>query len=155
MAADRIAGQASALGIPLRTVALPQPCSNLEYAARLAPVWKQARDEGADTVIFGDLFLRDIRAWREQLLRDTGLTPIFPLWGMPTRQLAREMEKGGIEAIVCAVDESKLPPSTIGQPFDARFLDSLPAHVDPCGENGEFHTFVTNMPGFSCAVSFP
>ena len=98
-------------------------------------------------MIFGDLFLADIRAWREGLLAGTGLTPVFPLWGLRTAELARAIINGGIEAVVCA------PPPR--QPFDHAFLDSLPPDIDPCGENGEFHTFVTNMPGFSCAVSFP
>jgi len=103
-------------------------------------------------VIFGDLFLADIRAWRERLLVGTGLTPVFPLWGLPTGELARTMINGGIEAMICAAVVS---PPRAGQPFDHAFLDSLPPDIDPCGENGEFHTFVTNMPGFSCPVSFP
>ncbi len=105
-------------------------------------------------MIFGDLFLRDIRVWRERLLEGSGLMPLFPLWGMRTGELARAMVNGGLEATICAVDESKLPRELIGRPLDHAFLDSLPVGVDPCGENGEFHTFVTTMPGFSCAASF-
>jgi diphthamide synthase (EF-2-diphthine--ammonia ligase) len=135
-------------------VPLPQPCPNAEYAARLTPIWSRAREQSIDTVIFGDLFLSDIRAWREALLADTGLTPVFPLWGLATAPLAQAMLRGGLEATVCAVDESRLEPRWVGQAFDSRFLAALPPGVDPCGENGEFHTFVTRMPGFSCAASF-
>jgi uncharacterized protein (TIGR00290 family) len=150
-----IAAQAAALGISLWTVPLPQPCPNTEYAARLQSVWVRALSEGIETVVFGDLFLSDIRAWREQLLSDTGVKPVFPLWLEPTDVLAREMISGGLKASVCAVDRSRLPTALIGQSFDEAFLARLPAGVDPCGENGEFHTFVSNMPEFTrCAESF-
>ena len=147
---QRIAAQAGALGIPLWTVRLPQPCPNTEYAARLQPVWDKATAEGIDTVIFGDLFLADIRAWRENLLATTGLQPVFPLWLEPTAALAREMIAGGLRAVVCAASD----PALIGRDFNESLLASLPLSVDPCGENGEFHTFVQNMPGFRCPVSF-
>lgn len=150
-----IAAQSAALGIPLWTVPLPQPCSNTEYAARLQSVWVRALRDGIETIVFGDLFLSDIRAWREQFLSATGMTPLFPLWLEPTAALAREMIRGGLNASVCAVDESKLAPGWVGRQFDESFLADLPAGVDPCGENGEFHTFVSNMPGFArCAESF-
>jgi uncharacterized protein (TIGR00290 family) len=145
---SRIAAQAEALGIPLWTVLLPQPCSNVEYAARLEPIWSRAVSVGVDTVIFGDLFLADIREWREKLLADTKLTPLFPLWMQPTDELAREMIRGGLRAVVCAAGDSLL----IGREFDESLLGALPESVDPCGENGEFHTFVHDMPGFSCPV---
>lgn len=155
---ERISAQARALGIPLWTVPLPQPCSNAEYAARLAPVWQRAHQEDIPVAIFGDLFLADIRAWRESLLWPTGVKPVFPLWQEPTRELARAMLNGGLAATVCAVDETKLSPDLIGHAFDQAFLDSLPPDVDPCGENGEFHTFVTRVPGYPpcdppCAAS--
>jgi len=146
----RIAAQADSLGINLWTVQLPQPCPNIEYAARLQPVWSRAATEGIGNILFGDLFLADIRAWRENLLATTALQPVFPLWMQPSAALAREMIAGGLEAVVCAAGN----PNLIGRDFNESFLASLPPSVDPCGENGEFHTFVQNMPGFSCPVSF-
>ncbi len=148
-----VAAQAAALNLPLWVVALPQPCPNGEYAARLQPVWDRATREGIDAIVFGDLFLADIRKWREDLMAGTGLTPVFPLWWEPTRELAREMLSGGLRATVCAVNEGKLPASLTGHNFDSAFLDELPPDIDPCGENGEFHTFVTGMPGFDREIA--
>ena len=109
---------------------------------RLRPVWDRA-----EVVVFGDLFLADIRNFREELLSGTAATPVFPLWQQPTRELAREMLRGGLRATVCA------PPTLAGRSFDNAFLDALAPEVDPCGENGEFHTFVTGMPGFNREIS--
>jgi diphthamide synthase (EF-2-diphthine--ammonia ligase) len=152
-----IAAQAEALSLPLWSIPIPQPCSNMEYTARLQSAWELAARVGIEWVIFGDLFLRDIRAWREQLLSATALTPVFPLWMRPTRELAREMIHGGLNATVCAVDGTRLPATLVGKKFDEKFLSALPDGIDPCGENGEFHTFVRYIPGFSsmieCAVS--
>jgi uncharacterized protein (TIGR00290 family) len=142
-----IAAQAAALDLPLITVSLPQPCSNAEYAARLRPVWDRAAQEGIEAIVFGDLFLADIRNWREELLSGTAITPVFPLWQQPTRELAQEMLRGGLRATVCA------PATLAGRSFDSTFLEELPPDVDPCGENGEFHTFVTRMPGFNREIS--
>ncbi len=141
-----IEAQAQSLGLPLRVVRLPQPCSNAEYTRLLAPVWETA---DADTVVFGDLFLSDIREWRENLLATTRLTPAFPLWLEPTAELAREMIRGGLRARVCAAHD----PQLIGRDFDETFLAELPPHTDPCGENGEFHTFVRSMPGFAHEIT--
>jgi uncharacterized protein (TIGR00290 family) len=143
-----IAAQAEALALPLWTVGLPQPCPNAEYAARLRPIWDRAALEGIDTVIFGDLFLADIREWREQLLNTTGIRPVFPLWQEPTAELAREMIRGGLCASICAANDVAF----VGRSFDEAFLAGLPHGTDPCGENGEFHTFVRNMPGFAHEV---
>lgn len=137
-----IAAQAAALKLPLWTVSLPQPCPNSEYTERMQPVWDRAAREGIEAVVFGDLFLADIRKWREDLLSETAVKPVFPLWQQPTRELAHEMLRGGLRATVCA------PATLAGRSFDSAFLEELPAEVDPCGENGEFHTFVTFMPGF-------
>ena len=153
VAKEHIEAQAAALDLPLWTVPLPQPCSNSEYAARLRPIWERARAEAITTAIFGDLFLADIRAWREQLMASTGITPVFPLWSNDTRALAREMLAGGIDASICAVDTNVLSAELIGQSWSESFIRELPSSVDPCGENGEFHTFVWNMPGFSMAVA--
>ena len=144
----RIQAQAESLGIPVWTVRLPQPCPNTQYADRLQRVWARAAGEGIDTVIFGDLFLADVREWREKLLSATAMRPVFPLWMQPTGELARQMIAGGLRATVCASCETKL----VGRAFDKDFLASLPASFDPCGEKGEFHTFVHDMPGFRCPV---
>ena len=150
-----IAAQAAALGVPLWTVPLPQPCPNAGYAERLQPVWARALREGIETIVFGDLFLADIRAWREQLLSSTGMNALFPLWLEPTEQLARQMIRGGLKASVCAVDKARLARELVGRPFDEAFLAELPRGVDRCGENGEFHTFVNGMPGFArCVESY-
>jgi diphthamide synthase (EF-2-diphthine--ammonia ligase) len=103
-------------------------------------------------VVFGDLFLEDIRAYREDRLAPTGITPIFPLWGHATDGLARQMVASGVRALLTCVDPSKLDPSFAGRSFDETLLDDLPATVDPCGENGEFHTFVFDAPGFAAPI---
>lgn len=133
---DRVAAQAAALGLPLRRVPLPPACPNAEYVARVSAAMRP--DEA---VIFGDLFLQDIREFRERSFSAREL--LFPLWGRSTAVLAQEMICGGLTATVTAVDADKLPLSSVGAAFDRRFVAALPADVDPCGENGEFHTFVS------------
>jgi len=140
-----IRAQAAALGLPALEIPLPQPCPNREYAARVRAALSKA---AIDTLIFGDLYLADIRAFREELLAPTGIEPLFPLWGERTGLLAREMIAGGLEATVCASSD----PALIGRAFDEDFLAALPPTVDPCGENGEFHTFVNCMPEFRYRV---
>ena len=162
-AADRVAmhavrrvlleAQAAALGLPLHLVQLPWPCPNIEYERLMTDAVEAARADGATAMVFGDLFLRDIRAYREQQLDGTGLTPVFPLWERPTDELARQMIDVGIDAVVTCVDPKVLDPSFAGRSFDASFLADLPPGVDPCGENGEFHTFVRNAPGFSDPIA--
>lgn len=110
------------------------------------------RGEGFDTIVFGDLFLEDVRAYREKQLRGTGLAPLFPLWGLETRLLAREMIASGQRAYVTCVDPSKLSSSFAGVEFNEAFLDALPPEVDPCGERGEFHSFVFASPAFTCSL---
>ncbi|MCA9700629.1 MAG: adenine nucleotide alpha hydrolase [Myxococcales bacterium] len=145
--------QAEALGLPLRVVELPYPCSNEEYQRRMGAFVEQVRREGVEAVMFGDLFLEDIRAYREEQLAGTGLHPIFPLWGRDTRTLAAEMLAAGIVATLSCVDTRVLPASLLGRRWDAALLAELPAGVDPCGERGEFHTFVSDGPGFSRAIA--
>jgi uncharacterized protein (TIGR00290 family) len=141
--------QARAAGLSLWPVALPHPCPNAEYEARMAAAMARARDAGVTHVAFGDLFLADVRAYRERMLAGTGLAPLFPLWGLPTRALARDMLAGGLAATLTCVDPAQLDPAWVGHRFDARFLDRLPPGVDPCGENGEFHTFCHAGPMFA------
>jgi len=161
-AADRVAmhaarrtlleAQATALGLPVHLAQLPWPCPN-DYERLMTGAVEAAKADGATALVFGDLFLRDIRAYREQQLAGTGLTPLFPLWERPTADLAVQMIDVGIDAVVTCVDPKALDRSFAGRRFDAQFLADLPSTVDPCGENGEFHTFVRNAPGFSRPIA--
>lgn len=144
-----LAAQAAAVGLPLDEVALPWPCDNATYEARFGAALAQARAAGVEAVAFGDLFLPDIRAYRERQLAEHRLIPLFPLWGTPTAALAADMLRAGLRARLSCVDTRVLPATLAGAPFDAALLAALPAGVDPCGENGEFHTFCTWAPGFS------
>jgi uncharacterized protein (TIGR00290 family) len=141
--------QAEAAGLPLMTVPLPAPCSNEVYEERMAAAVRSALAGGFTHVAFGDLFLEDVRKYREDRLRDTGLEPLFPLWGLPTGALAGEMIGSGLEARITCLDPRVLNPGLAGRPFDAALLAELPATVDPCGERGEFHTCVLAGPMFS------
>jgi uncharacterized protein (TIGR00290 family) len=144
--------QAEFAGLPLWPVELPWPCSNAIYEELMGEACRRAVSAGADAIAFGDLFLRDIRDYRERQLRGSGLEPLFPLWEIPTRPLAREMITGGLKAKVTCIDPAKLDRSFAGRDFAPAFLDDLPGHVDPCGENGEFHTFVYDGPVFERAL---
>ena len=144
--------QSTAAGLPLWTVPLPWPCSNAEYETRMAAVCRRAVEDGIEAIAFGDLFLAEIRAYREKQLSDTGLTPLFPLWQIPTAALAREMIDGGLRATITCVDPRSLGREFAGRDFDEALLADLPPGVDPCGENGEFHTFVSAGPMFSQPV---
>lgn len=140
--------QAEAAELPLIAVPLPWPCSNAEYESIMRAVCERAIAQGIEAIAFGDLFLEDVRAYRERQLQGTGLEPIFPLWQMPTDELAREMIAGGVRAKLVCIDPQKLAPEFAGRDFDDQFLADLPAGVDPCGENGEFHTCVYGGPMF-------
>jgi uncharacterized protein (TIGR00290 family) len=144
--------QAAAAGLPLITVPLPWPCSNADYESAMKRVCDQARADGVSAIAFGDLFLADIRAYREQQLTDTGLQPLFPLWQIPTCELARTMVRSGLRAKLVCVDPKTLRPEFTGRDFDKKLLADLPPHVDPCGENGEFHTFVHAGPMFDYEI---
>jgi uncharacterized protein (TIGR00290 family) len=144
-----VEAQAERAGVPLWPVELPWPCSNADYEGIMGAVWQRAVAEGIVAVAFGDLFLRDIRAYREQQLQGTGLEPLFPIWELPTRRLARDMIAAGVKAKVTCVDPAKLDKSHVGRDFDLEFLKSLSEATDPCGENGEFHTFVHDAPVFT------
>ncbi|HEX8255122.1 MAG TPA: ATP-binding protein [Thermoanaerobaculia bacterium] len=149
---DLLQRQADAAGLPLLRVAIPRPCSNEEYEAAMSAVTRTAEADGIEYIAFGDLFLEDIRAYREEKLAATKLRPLFPLWGSDTRELAKEMIDGGLRARLTCVDPRVLPREFAGRDFDARLLDELPAHVDPCGERGEFHSFAYDGPMFSNAI---
>jgi len=144
--------QAKAAGLPLWTVPLPWPCSNEIYEQRMREVCDRAVSEGVEAVAFGDLFLEDIRAYREKQLAPTGLKPLFPLWQLPTPELARTMIAGGLRARLTCVDLKKLPASFAGREFDEALLTDLPTGIDPCGEYGEFHSCVYAGPMFSAAI---
>ena len=147
-----VQAQAERLGLPLHTVEIPSPCPNATYESRMADVLQVAVDQGIQHVIFGDLFLRDVRAYREDRLAGTGISPIFPLWDRPTDLLAREMLEAGLKAVITCVDPAQLHGDFAGRRFDAALLSELPAGVDPCGEHGEFHTFVWDAPGFRSPI---
>ena len=144
-----VEAQAECVRLPLWPVQLPWPCSNTVYEDRMSIAWQHAVEQNVTAVAFGDLFLQDIRDYREQQLYGTGLEPLFPLWRLPTANLAQEMIRSGVKAKITCVDPKRLDRSYAGRNFDADFVADLPAFVDPCGENGEFHTFVFDAPVFS------
>jgi uncharacterized protein (TIGR00290 family) len=141
--------QLAAAGLPPRIVPIPYPCPNEIYEARMAEVISDAAREGITRMIFGDLYLADIRAYRESKLAGSGITPVFPLWERPTLPLAQAMIACGMQAYLATVDLKKLPAEFAGRKFDRDLLADLPGGVDPCGENGEFHTCVVAGPMFS------
>jgi uncharacterized protein (TIGR00290 family) len=161
-AADRVAmhavrralleAQADRLGLPLHVVEIPSPCPNEVYEARMTEAMDAATRAGVERVVFGDLFLQDVRAYRCRALAPTGIEPVFPLWQRPTAALARDMIAAGVRAVLTCVDPRALPASFAGRAFDAELLADLPPGVDPCGERGEFHSFVWDGPGFAAPI---
>lgn len=145
--------QANAAGLPLWKVAIPYPCPNDAYERAMAAACARAVGEGITRVAFGDLFLEDVRAYREQKLANTGLAPLFPLWGRDTRDLALEMLAGGLRARLTCVDPKQIDKAFAGRAFDERLLAELPPSADPCGERGEFHTFCHAGPMFSAPIA--
>ena len=148
-----VRAQAAAAGLPLVTVPLPWPCTNEIYEERFGGAVRQAVADGFTHVAFGDLFLQDVRQYREDRLAGSGLTPIFPLWGRPTAALARDMIAGGLGARISTLDPRIMPRELIGAAFDEALLAALPAEVDPCAERGEFHTCVTAGPMFATPLA--
>lgn len=144
--------QAESAGVPLVIVPLPWPCPNSVYEQAMAQAIERARGEGVQYVAFGDLFLEDVRRYREEKLRGSGIAPLFPLWGLKTDSLARQMIAAGLAARITCVDPKKLDPAFAGRSFDDSYLADLPPSVDPCGENGEFHTFCFNGPMFRSSI---
>jgi uncharacterized protein (TIGR00290 family) len=143
---ELLAAQLAAAGLPPTLVRIPFPCPNAIYEARMAAALAGAKAAGVTQVVFGDLFLADVRAYREQKLAGTGIGPVFPLWQRPTAALAREMIDAGVEAYLVCIDLEQLPKTFAGRRLDHALLSEFPAAADPCGENGEFHTFVAGGP---------
>ncbi|MBI4425402.1 MAG: adenine nucleotide alpha hydrolase [Elusimicrobia bacterium] len=144
--------QAEAVGLPLEKIRLPTPCTNAIYERAVEAALLPWRERGARHVVFGDLFLEDLRAYREKTLARLGMEAAFPAWRRDTRALAHEMIRGGLRAVLSCVDLQRLPAAFAGRPFDRDLLAALPEGVDPCGENGEFHTFAHAGPGFAREV---
>jgi uncharacterized protein (TIGR00290 family) len=145
--------QAEVAGLPLIEVPIPNPCSNADYDAAMTTLIEELKRHDIDHMAFGDLYLPDIRAYREDRLTGTGITPLFPLWQQPTSELAQQMIDGGLKAVLTCVDPKQLAPEFSGRPFDQQLLHDLPDSVDPCGENGEFHSFVFDGPMFRQPVA--
>lgn len=150
---ELLEAQAAAVGLPVHVVELPWPCSNEAYEALMAEAVQAAVGQGVESMAFGDLFLEDVRAYRERKLEGTGITPLFPLWQRPTHELAAEIVARGIRAVLTCVDPAQAPGELAGRWYDADLLASLPTAVDPCGERGEFHTFVVDSPEFAAPLS--
>lgn len=169
---ELLEAQAEALDLPVWKVYLPTPpkdaacalpppgqkgfvsfASNDAYEEKMLGAFAKARRRGIEAIVFGDIFLEDLRAYRESLLARAGLKGIYPLWGQPTRRLMEGFLSSGFRAVVVCVDSNRLDASWAGRPLDSRFLEDLPEGVDPCGENGEYHTFVFDGPGFSHPVA--
>jgi uncharacterized protein (TIGR00290 family) len=145
---DLVEAQAEAAGVPLWQVDLPSPCSNTDYESIMREECRAAVRSGIECIAFGDLFLREVREYREKQLQGSGLKPIFPVWGIPTNELARTMMGSGLKAKLSCVDSASLSPEFVGRDFDEHLLSDLPPQIDPCGENGEFHSFVYAAPVF-------
>lgn len=146
--------QAAALGLPLEIVTIPPQCVNAEYESRMEAMLLTWKNRGVTEVAFGDIFLQDLREYREKNLARAGMKTLFPVWLRPTRELAREFISLGFRAVTVCVDPKILDESFVGREFDDSFLGALPAEADLCGENGEFHSFVYDGPGFSAPVQF-
>jgi uncharacterized protein (TIGR00290 family) len=145
---ELLRAQAEAVGLPLHSVPIPWPCSNADYEAAMASAIERAKSDRVTVMAFGDLFLQDIRTYRVERLAGTGIDQLFPIWGIPTDRLAREMIAGGLRARLTCVDPKQLAAGFVGREFDAALLAELPQSVDPCGEQGEFHTFAHAGPMF-------
>ena len=149
---ELVDAQAQRLSLPVHVVDIPSPCPNDVYEVAMSQAVATARAAGVDQMIFGDLFLEDVRAYREDRLAGSGITPVFPLWDRPTERLARDMLAAGVRAVLTCVDPRVLPAEFAGRPYDEALLADLPHGIDPCGERGEFHTFVWDAPGFASPI---
>ncbi|MBO8142874.1 MAG: diphthine--ammonia ligase [Firmicutes bacterium] len=145
--------QAASLGLDVVEVPLPVPCTDEQYAARMANILEDAKSRGIQAVAFGDIFLEDVRAYREARMQEAGMEAVFPLWGRDSRDVAEEIIGLGFSARLVAIDTEQLDSRFLGRNYDRALLDGLPAGIDPCGERGEFHTFVSDGPGFRFPVA--
>ena len=150
---ELIIQQAERIGLPLQLIPIPYPCSDSEYKKIMGNFIEQAKTQEIDSIAFGDLFLEDIRSYRETSLAETGIRPLFPLWGMPTDELSEEMVNSGLRAKITCIDPQYLSPEFAGHEYDSTFLKQIPDSVDPCGEKGEFHSFAYDGPMFKSAVN--
>ncbi|WP_041764739.1 ATP-binding domain-containing protein [[Leptolyngbya] sp. PCC 7376] len=141
--------QAQSIDLPLEIIGIPLPCSNVEYEAIMARFVEQAKQEGIQYFAFGDLFLEDARNYRKNILKDSGIKPLFPIWGIPTATLAKTMIGSGLRTMIVCVDTKRMPPEFVGREFNISFLEDLSPQIDLCGENGEFHSFVFDGPMFT------
>jgi uncharacterized protein (TIGR00290 family) len=148
-----VEGQAKSLGIPLEQIPLSRVSSNEEYESRMREFLERHKKKGISTVVFGDIFLEDVRKYREERLASMGMKAFFPLWGRDTAEMARAFIRQGFKAVVTCVDSEQMDPGYVGRAYDEDMLASLPAAVDPCGENGEFHTFVYDGPVFGFPIA--
>lgn len=146
--------QSQALGIPLQKVYIPPQCPDRIYKERLKKEVLESKEKGVETLIFGDLFLEDIKTFRDHLFQPLGFETMYPLWGETTSHLAEELWREGFKAILTCIDARKLPLALVGQEFNRDFIKFLPDDVDPCGENGEFHTFVIDAPNFNFPIPY-
>lgn len=149
---DLIRQQAENIGLPIELIPIPDPCSDIEYRTIMKAFIDRAKAASIACIAFGDLFLEDVRSYRETSLADSGITPLFPLWGIPTTQLSKEMVNNGLRAVITCIDPQCLAPDFAGQEYDSNFLEKLPDSVDPCGEKGEFHSFAFDGPMFEKKV---
>lgn len=144
--------QAQSTGLPLHIIHIPHPCGNDAYADTMRSFVGEAKNDDIECFAFGDLFLEEVRRYREERLKGTGITPIFPIWGIPTRELSRTMIAAGLKAKITCIDPKRIADAFAGREYDESFLDDIPADVDPCGEHGEFHSFAFDGPMFQYAI---
>lgn len=140
--------QAKSVNLPLYIIQIPYPCNNVEYVKTMTSFIAEAKQEGIECLAFGDLFLRNVRKYRENLLKGTGITPIFPIWGISTKMLSRRIISEGLKAVITCIDPKRIPTEFVGREYNEFFLNDIPENIDPCGENGEFHSFAFDGPMF-------
>jgi uncharacterized protein (TIGR00290 family) len=150
---ELILRQADSVGLPLELIPIPDPCSDSEYKTIMADFIAEVKTKGIEGIAFGDLFLEEVRNYREDSLAGTGITPLFPLWGIPTNELSKEMVSSGLRAIITCIDLKQLSAEFSGHVYDSTFLAQIPDSIDPCGENGEFHSFAYDGPMFKDKVN--
>lgn len=146
--------QAESLGLPLDIIYIPHPCTHDEYLTIMKAFIISAKEKGIECFAFGDLFLENVRKYRENLLQGSEIVPLFPLWGIPTKILSQKMMSKGLKAMITCIDAEQLSEEYVGREYDESFLKDIPANIDPCGENGEFHSFVFDGPMFQYPIKF-